>query len=147
MSLAFPAAAAGVAAPPIAAAILFVAPGVPEEQILPARFGEPVEVVRLRGGEDGVAQISRALLPRRGLSALYILGGGAAALDPAGVEAAAGQIAGWRAALRRGGAIRLHGCGLGASAEGWRVLGRLSALTGADVASCDEVTGATLLGG
>ena len=122
--------------------LVFVAPGVPEAAIHPARFGGPVEVVRLEAG-NGLAQITRALERRRGLAGLHIFGDGAS-LD---LEAAAPGLAAWGAALRPHAAIGLHGCGLGASETGWHLLGRLAALTGADVSASDDVSGWALLGG
>ncbi len=139
-------ATATATAPAPAPAILFVAAGVPEEEIRPARFGGPLEVVRLAAGGDRLGQITRALAARRGLRALHILGVRGGGLDPAEVEAACGRVAGWGAALRADATIGLHGCGVGAGEAGWRLLGRLAALTGADVSASDEVTAASLLG-
>src|SRR5690606_23082901 len=50
-------------------------------------------------------------------------------------------------AMATGGDILLYGCDVAAGARGADFIGRLAAVTGADVAASDDVSGDTLAGG
>ncbi len=138
-----------------ASEILFIDAGVPDADVLLAGLGPQVEIVRLEAGRSGVEQISEALAGCSGITALHVLGHGSSgeitlgtdSLTAAGLDLRAAGVAGWRAALAEGADILLYGCSTGAGEGGEALIGRLAALTGADVAASTDATGAAAFGG
>jgi hypothetical protein len=116
-----------------------------------AQLGD-ADVVLLDAGGDGVAQITAYLETQRDVDAVHIVthgapGGvrvGAAELSNSTVASYAEQLATWRDALSEDADILLYGCSVGAD---FGFIENLAALTGADVAASDDLTGAAELGG
>ena len=59
----------------------------------------------------------------------------------------ADQLASWSDALTGDADLLIYGCDLGSSAEGEMFVESVAAITGADVAASDDLTGAAELGG
>lgn len=153
---------AAVAARPAAAGpqLAFVDAGVQGHQALIEALSRDaaagaLEVVVLDPSRDGLGQISEVLAQRSGLAAVHILSHGSAGalqlgstvLDQADLSAHASTLAGWAGAFSEGGDILLYGCDVADGQWGTAFVGRLAALTGADVAASTDATGATALGG
>jgi len=117
--------------------------------------GRPIEIVRIDGGEDGITRISQTLAQRSDVSAVHLLSHGSdgtlqlgsARLDAATLLARAGELAQWSTALSADADLMLYGCDVAASATGQHLLENLAALTGADVAASNDLTGAAARGG
>ena len=113
------------------------------------------EVIMLESDRDGVDQISRALADRQDLDAVHFVTHGedgavklgATWLDSGNVDTYAGDIAGWQDALTPEADLLFYGCDLAAGDEGQTLIGKLSSLTGADVAASDDLTGSARMGG
>ena len=113
------------------------------------------EVIILEADRDGVDQISQALADRQDLDAVHFVthgkdGGvklGTTWLESENMDAYAGDIAGWQAALTPQADLLFYGCDLAAGDEGQTLIGKLSSLTGADVAASDDLTGSARMGG
>ncbi len=114
-----------------------------------------VEVIVLEADRDGVDQVSRALADRQDLDAIHFLTHGdadgitlgATRLDGDSVQAYANDIAGWKDSLAPQGDILFYGCDLAGGEVGQTLLTRIGALSDADVAASDDLTGSTWLGG
>ncbi|MDB5772902.1 MAG: tandem-95 repeat protein, partial [Burkholderia sp.] len=114
-----------------------------------------IEVLVLDPSRDSIDQISAALAGRHDLAAIHILSHGASGqlqlgattLDSAQLTARADEISRWGQALQADGDILLYGCDVAADASGAAFVHQLSALTGADVAASDDLTGDNLLQG
>jgi trimeric autotransporter adhesin len=114
-----------------------------------------IEIVQLRADADGLAQIDAVLAGEQGIDALHIVSHGEAGrlqlgngfVDSAALQAHAASLAGWQQALTADADILLFGCNVGEGAQGEAFIGRLAALTGADVAASVDATGASALGG
>jgi Domain of unknown function (DUF4347)/Cadherin domain/Right handed beta helix region/Laminin G domain len=114
-----------------------------------------IEVVQLRADADGLAQIDAVLSGERGIDALHIVSHGEAGrlqlgngfVDSAVLQEHAAALGGWQQALNADADILLFGCNVGEGAAGEAFIGRLAALTGADVAASVDATGATARGG
>ena len=72
---------------------------------------------------------------------------GSTRLDAATLAGRGAEIAGWGRALTDDADLLLYGCDVAATPSGERLLARLGALTGADVAASTDLTGAATLGG
>ena len=113
------------------------------------------EIIILESDRDGVEQISQALADRQDLDAVHFVTHGEAGavklgatwLDNGNVEAYTKAIAGWQGALTGEADILFYGCEVAGSNDGRALLDSLGALTGADVAASDDLTGTELLGG
>ncbi|MDH4323291.1 MAG: DUF4347 domain-containing protein, partial [Betaproteobacteria bacterium] len=139
--------------------IVFVDQGIEDYESLLGGAATGVDadtrVVILDASDDGVRQISEALRGERDLDAIHILshgsaGGvdlGSARLDASTLESYADQLATWRAALGSDADILLYGCNVAAGEWGVAFVQELAALTGADIAASDDLTGAAALGG
>ena len=100
-------------------------------------------------------QISRALADRQDLDAVHFVTHGedgavklgSTWLDSGNVDTYAGDIAGWQDALTPEADLLFYGCDLAAGNEGQALIGKLSSLTGADVAASDDLTGSARMGG
>jgi len=112
-------------------------------------------VFELSNEENGFDQISAALEPLSGISAIHILshgnsGGiqlGDTQLTAETSEAYAGQIANWGNALDSDADMLIYGCDLAASDDGRELLESIATLCACDVAASDDPTGHHKLGG
>ncbi len=141
--------------------IAFVDLSLPDAQALiddlnaQAHSGRPIEVLTIAAGEDGIARIGAALAERSDVSAVHLLSHGSdgvvqlgsTRLDAASLLARAGELAGWGRALTNDADLLIYGCDVAARPDGRALIGNLAALTGADVAASDDLTGAARLGG
>jgi hypothetical protein len=114
-----------------------------------------VDVVVLDAERDGIEQISELLAGYDDLAAVHLISHGTdgavklgnAWLTLDNIGAYAGQLVGWRDALRADADVLLYGCDVAASDDGRTLVESLSTLTGADVAASLDPTGSALLGG
>lgn len=112
-------------------------------------------VVVLDPGQDGIDQVSTALLGYDNLQAIHFLthGGdgeillGSTRLDNTSLPLYTDAIATWGSALADSGDILLYGCNIAASADGRFLVDHISQLTGADIAASTDATGLAALGG
>ncbi|RZL00316.1 MAG: tandem-95 repeat protein, partial [Rubrivivax sp.] len=141
--------------------IVFVDARVPDQARLLAdlaeqnRQGRPLEVVLIDANEDGIARITQTLADRTGISAVHLMSHGASgtaqlgttALDEPTLATRAQDVAAWGQAFTQDADLLIYGCDVGAQAGGQALVQGLAALTGADVAASDDLTGSALLGG
>ncbi|MBF0182176.1 MAG: DUF4347 domain-containing protein [Magnetococcales bacterium] len=114
-----------------------------------------VEVVRVAGERDGWHAMAADLQGRSGLTAIHVVGHGAAGrmtmgnatLDADALETHAEDLATIGRALTKEGDLLLYGCDVGRGEAGRILVDNLARLTGADVAASIDPTGATRLGG
>ena len=117
--------------------------------------GRTFEVLLLDPDRDGVEQISETLAGYDDLEAVHIVSHGSAGNVGLGntwlrldnLDAYAGQIASWQHSMSGDADLLFYGCSLAQSQDGQTLIDALSALTGADVAASDDMTGHTDLGG
>ncbi|MET0961261.1 MAG: Ig-like domain-containing protein, partial [Noviherbaspirillum sp.] len=132
--------------------LLIVGAGVADARTLLdglARDGRDIEVLQLDPAADSIGQISAALAGRHDLAAIHILSHGdsgalqlgADTIDAGALAARAGEVGRWGDALGADGDILLYGCDVAAGDAGAAFVRQLSALTGADVAASDNLTG------
>ncbi|MCA9197844.1 MAG: DUF4347 domain-containing protein, partial [Planctomycetales bacterium] len=113
-----------------------------------------LEIVLLDSSRDGVEQISQTLAEYSNVSALHLVSHGAqgqvtlggSVLSDATLDFYAGQLAQWGSYLDADADILFYGCDL-ADGEGQTLVDSIAALTGADIAASDDVTGHESLGG
>jgi hypothetical protein len=139
--------------------IVFVDAGVADRDALIAdllRGGErEIRVVVLEADRDGVAQISEALAGLRDLDAVHVVSHGddgslrlgATVLDGDSLGRYADAIRGWGYSLDAQADLLFYGCNLAAGDDGRALVGEIAALTGADVAASEDLTGSAALGG
>jgi len=135
--------------------IVFIAPDVPDAGALIAGMTDGADVVMLRAGEDAVAQMTAALAGRDGVSAVHIISHGEPGILALGsntlslenLDAYSAEIGAWSQALTAQADILIYGCDVAAGARGAAFIGRLAALTDADVAASIDHTGAASKGG
>lgn len=133
--------------------VYFVDSNVSDINDLISSIPDGAEVVVLDAGTDGVEQIASVLEGRSDLSAIHILSHGDSGeihlgnttLDATSIEGAhADELAVIASALSADADILIYGCDFGQDAQ---TLALLSAVTGADVAASDDITGHADLGG
>ncbi|TXH81226.1 DUF4347 domain-containing protein, partial [Thauera aminoaromatica] len=141
--------------------LVFIDARVPELQLLlddlaaQQQAGRAVEVVVVGVDADGVALIGEHLAGRSDVAAIHLIGHGAdgvaelgaGRLDAASLVLRAGEISAWGDALSAGADLLIYGCDVASTPVGEGLVDALAALTGADVAASDDLTGATSLGG
>ena len=145
--------------------IAFVDLGIPEARSLvdgllaERAAGRPIEVVTIAADEDGLAVISRTLDERQAAGETFdavhvfshgqsgVVELGTSTLDADSLLRRAGEIAGWGSALSAQADLMLYGCDVAAGANGLFLIEGLAALTGADVAASDDLTGSAARGG
>ena len=145
--------------------IAFVNLGIPEARSLVGGLlaervaGRPIEVVPIAADEDGLAVISRTLDERQAAGETFdavhvfshgqsgVVALGTSTLDADSLLRRAGEIAGWGSALSAQADLMLYGCDVAAGANGLFLIEGLAALTGADVAASDDLTGSAARGG
>jgi Ca2+-binding RTX toxin-like protein len=132
----------------------FIDTNVDQYQTLVAGVRPGVEVVLLDGSRDGLAQMAEWAHTHSGYDAIHVLshgfeGGIFLGSSRVNVDTLDGNTASLMtigASLNSGGDILLYGCDVSKGA-GQPFAGRLAALTGADVATSTNGTGAAALGG
>ncbi|MGB7248169.1 MAG: DUF4347 domain-containing protein, partial [Phormidesmis sp.] len=136
--------------------LVVVDAGVEDKEALIADFeSRGVEYVVLDGDGDGVSQITEVLANRSGLDALHIISHGSqgqahlgnAVLSADTIDGYSDELADWGEALGAEGDILFYGCDLADGPGGASFVNEISALTGADVAASNDLTGAAHLGG
>ena len=134
--------------------VLFLDSGVSGLSALLEECKAGIEVVLLDGTADGLSQMAAWAQSHVGYDAIHVISHGAQGsvrlgaltLDQATATARAADLAAVGAALTAQGDLLLYGCEV-AKGEGRAFLDHLAALTGADVAGSDDLTGASALGG
>ncbi|MEW8067834.1 MAG: FG-GAP-like repeat-containing protein, partial [Candidatus Thiodiazotropha endolucinida] len=117
--------------------------------------GRSFEIVLLDSSANGIEQLNETLAQYQGLNAIHLIshGGegeirlGNATLNQDGLHQSAEQISAWGEALNPGGDWLIYGCDIASTATGERFIEQFAALTGADVAASNDVTGHETLGG
>ncbi len=112
-------------------------------------------VFELNANEDPMIQIANIMADVGAISGLHIIShGDDGAIELGGTTvttdtlfAARETLALWQSSLTDEADILLYGCKVGGSLEGQSFLNAFSALTGADVAASDDLTGTTALDG
>ena len=124
--------------------------------ILENKSESAFEIRFLDGDSDGVQQISEILSATNyKYDAIHILSHGDEGqvnlgntiLDANNFSEYADELAGWADALTEDADLLFYGCELAGNAEGEQFIESISAITGADVAASDDLTGAEELGG
>ncbi|CAM2910907.1 Pyrrolo-quinoline quinone [Ectopseudomonas mendocina] len=135
--------------------IVFVDGQVQDYQQLLAGIKPGTEVVVLDPKGDGLKQISDYLSGRSGIDAIHIVSHGlpgqvtlgSLALDKAGLDARAADLAQIGQSLDVDGDILFYGCDVGSGAAGQAFVNQIAQLTGADVAASNDPTGSVSQGG
>lgn len=104
---------------------------------------------------DTIQQIDSYLAGQTGLDAIHILSHGNDAklrlgdttITSDNISAVAGSLAGWANSLSTDADILLYGCDIASSEAGRELADSIAALTDADVAASDDLTGHSSLGG
>ena len=114
------------------------------------------EIRLLSAEQDGVSQISEILnQSRSNYEAIHILSHGSEGevalgnntLSSDNISQYADELAGWADALTEDADLLFYGCDLAGNQEGQQFIETISAMTGADVAASDDLTGAADQGG
>ncbi|MCC6609877.1 MAG: DUF4347 domain-containing protein [Burkholderiales bacterium] len=114
-----------------------------------------IDVVVLDPSRDGIAQVSETLASRVQLDAVHFITHGAdgavqlggSRFDSDTLAANERAVANWGQALKADADLLFYGCDVAANKRGQAFLDRLSAVTRADVAASENLTGAQSLGG
>jgi uncharacterized repeat protein (TIGR01451 family) len=121
--------------------------------------GKPDSTLEIRfldANQDGVSQISQILAESKGeYTTIHIISHGDEAevilgnskLTADNLNRYADQLAGWADAMTEDADLLFYGCDLAGSSQGEKFIESISAITGADVAASDDVTGAEDKGG
>ena len=140
--------------------LVFIDSGIENYQTMLAdlhgQFGESAnsEIIVLQSG-DGITQITETLSQHRDLRAIHFVSHGSGdgvelggmSLSTHNLSSYASDIASWQAALTEDADILFYGCDLAKDAAGSEFLEMISALTTADVAGSDDLTGHASLEG
>ena len=113
------------------------------------------EVIVLDPDGDGIEQISEALKGYDQLAAVHLVSHGSSGSLQLGstqlmadnLEVYSEQLRGWNASLSDGADILLYGCNVAEGRLGLDFVEDLAALTGADIAASDDLTGSAAQGG
>ena len=120
-------------------------------EVLESNPDSMFEIRFLDSNQDGIEQISQLLSAEDAqYSAIHIISHGNegevqlgnSALTADNINQYADQLAGWADALTEDADLLFYGCELAGSAEGESFIESISAITGADVAASDDLTGA-----
>jgi len=114
-----------------------------------------IEVVVLDGNRDGLSQVSEILANFQNLDAVHLISHGDdgqirlgnSVIDEATLTDNLEIVSQWGAAFTTDGEFLIYGCNLAASEAGQSMVNTLSALTAADVAASDDITGSEARGG
>ncbi len=141
--------------------LIIVDPGVENSdalltEILETHKGSAFEVRMLDADSDGVHQITDLLAASNGkYDAIHVISHGEQGQISLGNTELTSdsfgdyvdQLASWSGALTGDADILFYGCDLAGNADGQSLIESISAITGADVAASDDLTGAETLGG
>ena len=141
--------------------LIVVDPGVENSdallaEILENRNGSAFEIRMLDADSDGVQQITDLLAQSNGkYDAIHVISHGDdgqinlgnAQLTSESFSGYVDQLASWSSALTDDADLLFYGCDLAANADGQSLVESISAVTGADVAASDDVTGHESIGG
>ena len=141
--------------------LVLIDAGVQDSDVLLASIVESqkdasLEIRFLTADESGIEQITTLLQNSQArYDAIHVISHGSAGEIQLGSEQVglqqltghAGAIAQWADALSDDADILFYGCNLGDSSAGTEFIETMSALTGADVAASDDLTGNAALGG
>ncbi len=135
--------------------IVFVANNIKDYQALIKDMSPSVEIVVLDASQDGLAQMVAWAEAHSGYDAMHIFTHGAEGqvnlgaftLDMDSVSQRAEDLALLGSALSESGDVLLYGCNIAANDEGKALLQQLAAITQADVAASENLTGSILKGG
>ncbi|MEA5495625.1 DUF4347 domain-containing protein [Limnoraphis robusta] len=135
--------------------LVFVDSQVENYQSLIEETAPNAEVIVLDSSEDGIEQITQALAGRAEIESIQIISHGndgqlnlgATALTSENINSYSQQLSQWGNSLTENGDILLLGCNIAASDSGKNFVQQLSQITGADVASSEDLTGNANLGG
>jgi len=125
-------------------------------EVLEANPDSMFEIRFLDSDQDGIEQISQLLSAEDAqYSAIHIISHGDegevvlgnSSLTADNLNQYADQLAGWADALTEDADLLFYGCDLAGDEEGKQFIEAISAVTGADVAASDDLTGAAELGG
>ena len=136
-------------------ALVFVDSQVDNYQTLVKETAPNTEVILLDSSEDGIEQITQTLAGRSDIESVQIISHGndgqlnlgATALTSENLNSYTQQLSRWGNSLKQNGDILLLGCNVAASDIGKNFVQKLSQITGADVASSEDLTGNSNLGG
>ncbi len=112
-------------------------------------------IILLDTKTDGIEQISSSLAEYQNVSAIHILSHansgevtlGSTTLDNANLDDFANTLLNWNDYLTPDADILIYGCNLAVSSDGVALIDNIAALTGADVAASDDLTGNATAGG
>jgi hypothetical protein len=135
--------------------LAFIDAGLSDVQALVAGLQADTTVYLLDSAGDGLSQITAVLAGYHDLASVTILSHGSdgalqlgsTRLDSDRLIGQAGLVQSWAGALGEGADLLLYGCNVAADAIGQGFVQQLAALTGADVAASDDLTGSAALGG
>lgn len=135
--------------------ILFIDPGVKEYQKLLAGASPDHQVVVLDANQDGIQQIADVLANLGQFDAIHILSHGDDAqvtlgkstLSQENIDTYSETLNRWGEALQPDGDILFYGCDVGAGEKGADFVSRLKEITGADIATSEDLTGSEEKGG
>ncbi|MEA5520920.1 DUF4347 domain-containing protein [Limnoraphis robusta Tam1] len=135
--------------------LVFVDSQVENYQSLIEETAPNAEVIVLDSSEDGIEQITQALAERTNIESIQIISHGndgqlnlgATTLTSENINSYSQQLSQWGNSLKQNGDILLLGCNIAASDTGKTFVQQLSQITGADVASSEDLTGNANLGG
>ena len=136
--------------------LIFIDSNVDNYQVLLAAIEPSAEVILLDSSQDGMKQIADAMEFRVGVSAIHIIShGGEGTLQLGNTSLTSESITGKHAddlaalsaALSEQADILIYGCNFGAGEAGAAATSALAAITGADIAASDDLTGDTDQGG
>ena len=135
--------------------LIFVDQWIQDYENLIDQFDSQATVVLLDSKQDGIAQMSAVLAQHTGLDAVHVFSHGkagslqlgASTLDEVTMGGYRSALSQWSDAFAPDGDLLFYGCSLGATPDGLMLVDHLAALTGADVAASDDLTGNALLGG
>ena len=125
------------------------------DDILQNKSAEDVAVVLLEPDSDGVGQITEALKNYAGVGAIHIISHGTAGalqlgntlLNQHSLSQYQEDVTAWGNALGESADLMIYGCNLAGNAEGVQLIEQLAALTQADVAASNDLTGHAQQGG
>jgi len=141
--------------------LILIDAGVPNSQellseILESRPDSTLEIRMLDANSDGIQQITDILAASEGsYDAIHIISHGEegevnlgnTALTSENLDQYADQLASWSDALTDEADLLFYGCDLAGNESGENFVGEIAAITGADVAASDDLTGAAEKGG
>ena len=144
-----------VASDPVRKEVVFIDTSVANYQSLVNGVKSGVEVVLLDASQDGLSQIAVWAQTHSGYDAIHIISNGDEGslslgnitLDNSSLSSRSADLAVIGSALTDSGDILLYGCDVAQGSDGLAFISELAALTSADVAASDDLTGAASLNG